>query len=86
MKSFLIALTFVFGLLILSNGQTKTDQSSTMPTWTEADRKYLLDNLIRSRQEIIDETKSLTKEQWNLKKALTNGASTRLLSIYAFGN
>lgn len=62
-------MTFIFGLLTLSNGQTKTDQASKAPVWTEADRKYLLDNLIRSKQEIIDETKNLTKEQWNFKES-----------------
>lgn len=37
--------------------------------WTEADRKYLLDNLTRSREELIKETKGLTKEQWNFKES-----------------
>ena len=69
MKSSLLTLTFICGLLILSNAQTKTDQSSTVPIWTEADRKYLLDNLIRSKQEIIEETKNLTREQWNFKES-----------------
>lgn len=69
MKPFLATLTFIFGLFILCNGQTKMDQSSAAPVWTEADRKYLLDNLIRSKQELIDETKNLTKEQWNFKES-----------------
>ena len=69
MKSLLTTLTFIFGIFILSNGQAKTDQPSAAPVWTEADRKYLLDNLIRSKQEIIDETKNLTKEQWNFKES-----------------
>lgn len=37
--------------------------------WTEADRKYLLDNLIRSRDELIYETKALTKAQWQFKES-----------------
>ena len=69
MKSFLVTMLFVFGLLILSKGQSKADQSSTVPIWTEGDRKYLLDNLIRSKQEIIEETKNLTREQWNFKES-----------------
>jgi len=68
MKTILLTLTFVFGLLP-GKGQTKADQPSTVPVWTEADRKYLLDNLIRSRQEIIEETKNLTREQWNFKES-----------------
>lgn len=69
MKAILIALTLVFGLLILSKGQTKTVEPSKVPVWTEADRKYLLDNLIRAKEEIIAETKNLTKEQWNFKES-----------------
>jgi len=69
MKSFLVALTFVLVCFIPGNGQTNADQHSTAPVWTEADRKYLLDNLIRSKQELIDETKNLTKKQWNFKES-----------------
>ena len=69
MKHFLIVLTFVFGTTGLSIAQTKTESTSTLPVWTEADRKYLLDNLIRSKEEIIAETKNLTKEQWNFKES-----------------
>jgi hypothetical protein len=69
MKITLNTLTLVFGMLNLSNGQAKTDESSKVPVWTEADRKYLLDNLIRSKEELIAETKNLTKEQWNFKES-----------------
>jgi hypothetical protein len=37
--------------------------------WTEADRKYLVDNLTRSRDELINETKGLSKEQWSFKES-----------------
>lgn len=69
MKIFLTTLIFVFGLHMLSQGQSKSDQPSPEPVWTEADRKYLLDNLIRSKEEIIRETMNLTKEQWNFKES-----------------
>jgi hypothetical protein len=69
MKIFLAILAFVFGSITLSNGQAKTSQSSTVPVWTEVDRKYLLENLIRSKEEIIAETKNLTKDQWNFKES-----------------
>jgi hypothetical protein len=69
MKSSLLTLTFIFGLLILSKGQAKPDQASTAPVWTEADRKYLLNNLIRTKEEIIKETKGLSKKQWNFKES-----------------
>ncbi|MFZ6010033.1 MAG: DinB family protein [Bacteroidota bacterium] len=69
MKSFLVALTFVSTIFIHGQAQTSASQSSTTPAWTEADRKFLLDNLIRSKQELIDETKNLTKKQWNFKES-----------------
>lgn len=37
--------------------------------WSEADRKYLLDNLQRSRDEVLKETEGLTEAQWNFKEA-----------------
>lgn len=37
--------------------------------WTETDRKYLLENLIRSRDELIKETEGLSKKQWNFKES-----------------
>lgn len=69
MKIILITLTLVFGLLTFGNGQTNTDKPSNTPVWTEADRKYLLDNLVRSKEELIAETSNLTKEQWNFKES-----------------
>ena len=69
MKIFLLTTTFFFGLVLLSNGQVNTDEPKKAPAWTEADRKYLLDNLIRGREEIVAETKNLTKEQWNFKES-----------------
>lgn len=69
MEKTLIALTFFFGVLIHCKAQMKPDQSSKVPVWTESDRKYLLDNLIRSKQEILEETKNLTREQWSFKES-----------------
>ena len=69
MKIPIVILTLIFGLFNLCNGQRKTDEPKKTPAWTEADRKYLLDNLIRGKEEIITETKNLTKEQWNFKES-----------------
>lgn len=38
-------------------------------TWNEADRQYLVENLIRSRDELVKETQGLSKEQWNFKES-----------------
>jgi len=69
MKITLFILALVWGVFNLSSGQTKAKETPKVPVWTEADRKYLLDNLIRSKEEIIAETKNLTKEQWNFKES-----------------
>ncbi len=69
MKSFFVILFFILELVIPGNAQSTKNSPSTGPEWTEADRKYLLDNLIRSKEEITHETKSLTKEQWNYKES-----------------
>jgi len=69
MKSFFIILFFLLELVVPGNAQSTKNSPSTGPEWTEADRKYLLDNLIRSKEEIISETKNLTKEQWNFKES-----------------
>ena len=37
------------------------------PIWTEKDRQYLLENLIRTRDELVLETENLTPEQWSFK-------------------
>jgi DinB family protein len=37
--------------------------------WTESDRKYLIDNLKRTRDLVIEETKNLTEQQWTFKEA-----------------
>lgn len=37
--------------------------------WTEADRKFLLDNLIRSRDEVLKETQGLSKAQWSFRES-----------------
>jgi hypothetical protein len=68
-KIILLILTLVFGLHIFSKGQINARESSTSAVWTETDKKYLFDNLNRTKQELIDETKNLKKKQWNFKES-----------------
>ena len=70
MKNRLILLLVIIAVT-LGNAQTPPDSKGAVkaPVWTEADRQYLLNNLIRTEQSIIDETKNLTKEQWNFKES-----------------
>ena len=37
--------------------------------WTESDRTYLIENLKRTRDLVIEETKNLTEQQWTFKEA-----------------
>ena len=43
--------------------------NDSVKIWTETDRKYLLTNLIRSRDELIKETSGLTNRQWSFKES-----------------
>jgi hypothetical protein len=67
MKSIITTFILLLGMTTMSEGQTKEDQPST-PVWTEADRKQLLDNLTRSKDELLKETEGLSVEQWNFKE------------------
>lgn len=42
---------------------------SSQKLWTETDRKYLVDNLQRTRDALIKETENLTEVQWNFKES-----------------
>lgn len=69
MKIPLTTFILVLSCLGLVYGQSNNEKPPEPPTWTEADRQYLLDNLIRSKQELMAETKDLTEAQWNFKES-----------------
>lgn len=69
MRSFVVSLAFLIVIIVSVKGQTTTTQTATATVLTEADRKFLLDNLNRTKAEIIQETKDLTKAQWNFKES-----------------
>lgn len=54
-------------LLCLSFNHSLSAQPPRL--WNDADRKYLKENLIRSRDAIVAETKNLSTAQWNFKEA-----------------
>ena len=68
MKISILTLLLFLGLVISTEGQVSKDQKSETPVWTEEDRKYLLDNLIQSKDELTKEVQNLTEEQWNFKE------------------
>lgn len=47
--------------------------------WTEADRKYLIENLERTKQEIIKETQNLTLAQWSFREDSTKWSIGQVL-------
>lgn len=52
--------------------------------WTEENRKFLIDNLERTKSEIIQATENPTPQQWSLKKTVINGPLPKYLNIWAF--
>jgi hypothetical protein len=84
MKITLITLSLVLGLLTLCKGQTTAHEAVKTPVWTEADRTYLLDNLIRSKEEIIAETKNLNKEQWDFKESPDRWSINQIIEHLCF--
>lgn len=68
MKISILTLLCFLGLVISTKGQANEDQKSETPIWTEEDRRYLLDNLIRSKEELTKEVQNLTEEQWKFQE------------------
>lgn len=60
MKLFLFSLIGLFP--IAANTQA-------VKYWTEADRKYLIDHLVRTRDEMIRETSGLSRKQWSFHES-----------------
>ena len=56
----------LFSMLLLI--VTSTCYSQIKSIWTEEDRKLLINNLERTKLEIIEQTKSLTSEQWAFRE------------------
>ena len=59
-------------IAIMSYSQTKS-------IWTDANRKFLIENLERTKLEIIEQTKNLTSEQWEFKVDSTNWSIEQVL-------
>ena len=54
------------------------------PHWTEDDRKLLLENLIRSRDELLKETEGLSKQQWSFKESEDRWSINQIVEHIAF--
>lgn len=62
-KLLLLAIAGLINLFAYS--QTSTQ----IFTWADNDKKYLIDNLTRSENELVKETENLSDEQWNFKES-----------------
>jgi len=84
MRVLFTTLILVFGLIDLSNGQAQEEVPSNVPVWTEADRAYLVENLIRSKEAILAETNNLTKAQWNFKESPDRWSINQIIEHLCF--
>jgi uncharacterized damage-inducible protein DinB len=57
----IFAVFSAFGLVSQSSAQEAK-------LWTESDRKYLIDNLVRTKNELISAANNLTEQQWRFKE------------------
>ena len=58
--------------------------SQTPMVWSQNDRQYLLENLIRSKDQLIKETQNLTKEQWNFKESPDRWSISQVVEHISF--
>ena len=58
-----------FLLFVLIAFSLTTSASHAQKLWTEADRKYTIDNLKRTRDELTRETENLTDAQWHFHES-----------------
>jgi hypothetical protein len=57
-------------LFIFSFAALFVDAQTTQKLWTESERNFLQENLKRSRDQLLKETRNLTDTQWNFKESL----------------
>ena len=62
-------ITLLIACMSLFSSSQNAITTDSVKVWTDTDRRYLLDNLARSRDELIKETKGLTDKQWNFKES-----------------
>jgi hypothetical protein len=55
--------------ILITVGFVVSSFAQEIKPWSKEDRKYLLDNLTRTRESVINETKNLSQAQWNFKES-----------------
>lgn len=76
-----ITLFALLTLALISHAQQAPQQTQR---WTEEDRKYLVENLIRSRDELLKETQGLSKKQWSFKESEDRWSINQVVEHLAF--
>lgn len=71
--------TLIIMLFLTSTFLSNNVYSQKKQLWTQADRIFLVDNLERTKLEIIKETQNLTFEQWSFKEDSTKWSIGQVL-------
>jgi len=67
------------GIILCTALSNSNAYSQAKKLWTEADRKYLVTNLEKTKDAIIKETQNLTPEQWAFKEGSTKWSIGQVL-------
>lgn len=59
----------LFFTILVTIGLVSASFAQLPRLWSEEDRKYLMENLTRTRDLVINETKNLSQAQWNFKES-----------------
>ncbi len=71
---------FIMSLILFTAFSSSNVYGQTIVLWTDADRKFLVTNLERTKHEIIKETQNLTPKQWSFKEDSTKWSMRQVIS------
>lgn len=71
LTTMLLIVCFSYMLSAQTANATRTESETSVKgkLWTEADRKYTVDNFKRTRDALVKETEGLTIDQWNFRES-----------------
>ena len=73
-----------FFTILLTIGCVLTSIAQETKLWSEEDRKYLIENLTRTRESVINETKNLSQAQWNFKESTDRWSINQVVEHLAY--
>ena len=73
-----------FFTILIAMGFTLTSFAQETKLWCEEDRKYLIANLTRTRESVVDATKNLSQAQWNFKESTNRWSINQIVEHLAF--